>query len=233
LVIVRNPLAFLYHVYEFNALQSDADRTKRFEAEHRSNNAFDGPVVLLDEIVQVFALTNLDLVTSFLLECLDSRGIGAALIDRDLVRKTMLPNRFPEKAQSSLLIATGGEQKVDGLAFFVDGAVEIRPLAFDLDVRLVHPPTRADRALLNFAESSLQLRREFLNPTIDTRVVDVHAALRHHLLQIPIAQRVSQIPADTGQDDVLFKSVSFEVNHVGLLEGRRRVYSLLETTATN
>lgn len=77
------------------------------------------------------------------------------------------------------------------------------------------------------------MRREFLNPTIDTRVVDVHAALRHHLLQIPIAQRVSQIPADTGQDDVLFKSVSFEVNHVGLLEGRRRGYSLLETTATN
>lgn len=80
--------------------------------------------------------------------------------------------------------------------------------------------------LLAFEESSLQLRREFLNPTIDTRVVDVHAALRYHLLQIPIAERIGQIPADTGQNEVLFKSMSFEVNHVCLLEGWRSAESV-------
>jgi hypothetical protein len=51
-------------------------------------------------------------------------------------------------------------------------------------------------------------------------MINLDAALCHHLFQIPVAERIGQIPADTGQDEVLFKSVAFEVNHVGLLEGR-------------
>jgi len=60
--------------------------TEGFKPEHRPDDLFDGPMVLFDEIVQIFALTNLDLVAGFLLECLESRGIGATLIDGDLVR---------------------------------------------------------------------------------------------------------------------------------------------------
>jgi hypothetical protein len=99
-------------------------------------------MILFNEIVQILALTDFDFVAGFLLENLDSRGIGTAFIDRDLVRKTVLPYGFPEKAQRGFLIAVDGEQEIDGLACFVDGAVEIPPLAFDFDVRLVDPTGR-------------------------------------------------------------------------------------------
>jgi hypothetical protein len=43
-------------------------------------------MILLNKIVQILDLAYLDLLTGFLLECLDSCGIGAAFIDRDFVR---------------------------------------------------------------------------------------------------------------------------------------------------
>jgi hypothetical protein len=121
---------------------------------------------------------------------------------------------FLEKTQSSFFVAAGGEQEVDGLAAPVDGTIEIAPLPPDLDVGFVCSPALADRVLVAFSENCLQFRCEFLNPAVDVGMIDCHAALRHHFFQTPVAQRVSQIPADTGQDDILFKSVAFEVDHV-------------------
>jgi hypothetical protein len=132
LAIARNHQAFLDQVHQFNATQSATGRVEGFEAEHGPDDPFDGPVVLLNPIVQILALANLVLVAGFLLECLDSRGIGAALVDRDLVLQAVLAYGFPEKAQSGLLIAVSRQQKVDGLACFVDSTVEIAPLALDL-----------------------------------------------------------------------------------------------------
>ncbi len=78
--------SILNRVHQLDALQNDAGRTKGFESGHRSNNAFDGPMVLFDAIVRVFALAYLDRVTGLLLVRPDSRGIGSALVDCDLVR---------------------------------------------------------------------------------------------------------------------------------------------------
>ncbi len=203
-------------MHQLDTLQSGPGRTKSFETEHRPNNALDGPVVLFNQVVQIL-LADLDFVANFFLECIKSGLISAALVDRDFVRQAVLPYRFPEKAQRGLLIAVDGEQEIDGLACFVDGAVEISPLAFDFDVRLVNPPARADWALVAFPENRLQLWREFLNPAVDVGMIDRHAALRHHLFQIPVAQRVSQIPTDASQDDSFFDTMAFEVDHAGKL----------------
>jgi hypothetical protein len=191
-----------------------------FEAEHRSNNALDGPMILFNEIVQILVLTDFYGLTGFFLQCFESRGIGATLIDGHFERKAVLAHGFLEKAQSGLFVAVSREQEVDGLASLVDSTVEIHPLALDLDVRLVCSPAHADQALVAFAESSLEFRRELLNPAVNAGMINFDAALFHHLLQIPIAERIGQIPADTDQDEVLFKSVAFEANHVGLLESR-------------
>jgi hypothetical protein len=139
LIIVRSHLAFLNHVYQFNALQSDAGRTKRFKAEHWPDDPLDGPMVLFDEIIQILALAYLERMTGFLLKCLESSRIGATLIDSDLVWQTLLTNGFLEKAQSGLFVSVGGEQKVDGQAIPIDSTVKIVPLALDFDVRFVHP----------------------------------------------------------------------------------------------
>ena len=85
-------LAFLNHVHQLDATQSAAGRVEGFEAEHRPDDPFYGPVILLDEIVQVFDLADFDGLAGFLLECLKSGGVCPALVDRDFLRKTVLTN---------------------------------------------------------------------------------------------------------------------------------------------
>jgi hypothetical protein len=82
----------------------------------------------------------LDLLTGFLLQCLDGCGIGAALINRDLVGRQSIADGFREKAQSGLHIAMSRKSMAWPL---LSGTVEVLPLAIDLDVRLIHPPTLA------------------------------------------------------------------------------------------
>jgi hypothetical protein len=74
--LARDHLAFLDHVHEFDTLQCCFGRPKGFETEHRPYNPFDRSMILLDQIVQVFDLSYLDLIAGFLLECFDGCGIG-------------------------------------------------------------------------------------------------------------------------------------------------------------
>ena len=52
----------------------------------RTIRLIDRSMILLNPIVQVLDLATLDLLTGFLLQCLDGCGIGTALVDRDLIR---------------------------------------------------------------------------------------------------------------------------------------------------
>jgi hypothetical protein len=45
-------------------------------------------------------------------------------------------------------------------------------------------------------------------------MVNRHAALFHDLLEMPVAQRVSRVPADADQDHINRKAHPFEVEHV-------------------
>src|SRR5476649_1810942 len=45
-------------------------------------------------------------------------------------------------------------------------------------------------------------------------MVNRHAALFHHLLEVPVAQRVGRIPADADQDHIDRKAHPFEVEHI-------------------
>jgi hypothetical protein len=88
-------------------LQGGSGGAKRFETEHRPHRSLDGSVVLFDDVIQVFDVPHFDLLTGFLLERLDGRGIGAALVDRDLFRQTVLPDRFLEKNPERLSYRDG------------------------------------------------------------------------------------------------------------------------------
>ena len=50
---------------------------------------FDGPVTQLDQVVEV-----LDLKASFCFDRRDSRRVGTALVDQDLVLQTVLSDRL-------------------------------------------------------------------------------------------------------------------------------------------
>jgi hypothetical protein len=59
----------------------------------------------------------------------------------------------------------------------------------------------------------IQQRDVFDDPTIERGMVDLDAALFHHFLELPIADRIGHIPADAPQDYLTLKMAAFELNH--------------------
>ena len=102
----------------------------------------------------------------------------------------------PEEAFGGPGISFGAQHEVNRLAGRIDGSVEIVPAIFDLDVGLVDA-VRIDRRSQMRPISLLQLRCVTLDSSIDRRVIDAETPLLHHLFQIPIAERIAQIPAHT------------------------------------
>jgi hypothetical protein len=56
---------------------------------------------------------------------LRTTGIGVAAIDGDLFRETMATYRLVQEAPSRLFVALLGQQKVNGLAEFIYGTIQI------------------------------------------------------------------------------------------------------------
>jgi hypothetical protein len=78
-------------------------------------------------------------------QAVDGCGVGAALVDRDLLWHVVPIDGALEESAHRGHVAVRPQQEVHRLAESVDGAVQILPLAAHLDVGLVHAPRRADR----------------------------------------------------------------------------------------
>ena len=74
----------------------------------------------------------------------------------------------------------------------------------------------AYQALLPFPKSRFPLKGELLDPAVAVRRIDRDTTRCHPPFQVPIAQWVHQVPADTGKDDVFFEMMPFEVDHADL-----------------
>jgi hypothetical protein len=55
------------------------------------------------------------------------------------------------------------------------------------------------------AKTLMQKRRITLDPTPDRDVIDRQATIRHHLFQIPAAQRITQVPPDAQENEDIFE----------------------------
>jgi hypothetical protein len=69
-------------------------------------------VILFDDVVEVFDLTDLDANFSFGIVAFDRRRIGAALVDRDLLRRSVPLDYLAQESQRSFAIPFGGQQKI-------------------------------------------------------------------------------------------------------------------------
>src|ERR1700761_2519612 len=98
----------------FNSAQNDRCRAEGLEAQHWPNATFDSSVVLLNDVVEIFALANFDLGLVLGIVGVDGGSIRAALIDRDHARKAMTLDGTSKKAQCGLAITLGGDQEVHG-----------------------------------------------------------------------------------------------------------------------
>src|SRR3954454_15257882 len=99
-----------------------------------------------------------------------------------------------EEALGRLLVPLGAEQEVDRLAGAVDRPVEVAPLATDPHVSLVDVPWPAARPQVP-AHPLLELRGEALDPAVHGGVVDRHAAVGEHALEVAVADRELEVPA--------------------------------------
>ncbi len=73
----------------------------------------------------------------------------------------------------------------------------------------------AGGAFLPVPESRFQLRGELLNPAINAGMSTSTPRSASISSKVPVAQWLRQVPTDTGQDDVWFETVAFEVDHAG------------------
>ena len=96
-------------MHEFDTGEGCRSRLERFETQHRSYHTFDGAMVLLDDVVEIFDLTNFDIGLVFRIEAFDCRRVGPAFVDCDLLRCAVLTERLAQKAQCSLTVPLGSQ----------------------------------------------------------------------------------------------------------------------------
>jgi hypothetical protein len=191
----------LDHVHAFYTSERALRCVKGLAPQHGAGNPFDCSVVLFHDVVEVFDLADRDRGPMLLIVTLDGGFIGVTAVNRDRLGDTMPADGLLEKPSGGLLVAMFGKQKVDGLAVFVDGAIELAPLALDLDVCLVHPPTDPHRALAP-VKHCLQQRAILDGPPVESAVIDVNPTFFQEFLNVACAQRVRPIPAHPHENDL-------------------------------
>src|SRR5947208_11278692 len=90
-------------------------------------------MILFDNVVEILDLADFDRGALLGIVALDGGFIGRTPVDGDLLRHAVAADRFREKAERGLLVPLRGEQKINGLAGLIHGAIEGVPLALDLD----------------------------------------------------------------------------------------------------
>src|SRR5262245_30774618 len=127
-----------------------------------------------------------------------------------------------ENAERGFCIPVLREQNVHGLPGLINRAIQVPPLAFDSDVRLIHPPAASHRSLAA-VERLFQLSTVLHDPALDRRVVDGHPALLHEFLNMPRTQGVDHIPTHAHENDILWEMGALEAH-------RHRLSPSLATT---
>ena len=149
-------------------------------------------------------------------ELRDGAGIVRRLVGVDHLGQFPIlqpSQRLSEEPLRRLGVAGRREVEIDRVPELVDRAVQIRPLAADLDVGLVDAPAPRPGPAPLPAQALLHLWGVSLHPAIDRRVVDRHAAFGHHCFEIAVADRVPAVPAHRPEHDLTLEVPSLEIVH--------------------
>jgi hypothetical protein len=124
-------------VYGLDIGADSGSQVEGLETEHGSGSLLDGPVILLDEIVEVLRLAKLDRQLAAGGHAVHGRGVGAALADGDFFGRVGPANGLFEEALRSDEFPGGG------------GAVSRKPAAWSgwstARCKYFHSPLRRER----------------------------------------------------------------------------------------
>ena len=90
------------------------------------------------------------------------------------------------------------------------------PFTFDLDIGFIHAPAPVNRALI-LSSLLVKKRGVMQHPAVKRRVINIKAALGHHLLNIAIAECICNVPTNTLQNDEFGIVTARERDHGKLL----------------
>jgi hypothetical protein len=133
---------------------------------------------LFHDIIQVFDLADRNRGAMLLVGAFDGRCIGLTAVNRDRCGDTMPTDRLLEKPSRRRFVTMFGEQKVHGLAVFVDSAIEIAPLPLHFTIRLIHAPTGPDGTLAP-VKGVLELGAILDHPPVHGGVIHLHPPFLH------------------------------------------------------
>src|SRR5271167_1037205 len=191
------------HRHRFETCQCSSGGSEPAEAEPRSDQTLDAPMILLDNIIQILALPETRTAPEFAvsLHLRDRPWIGGVLVDRERARidGVRLRERLAEEPLRRSRIAPCSQQEVDRLPAAVHHPIEIHPTSLHPDIGLVHPPGAVAHPQMR-ADPLLKFLGIGLDPTEDRCVVDLDAAVEEHQFEIAVADGKHQIPTNRPQD---------------------------------
>src|ERR1035438_10134525 len=200
----QGELFFTNAAEQFDAGDGGSCAIKVLEAEHRPCSGFNTPVILFDQIVQVFRRSQLGvlpcLVIFWHLAHCSLRCSVAIQCDTD--RRAFLgTKRLAEERLGCRDVSGRAESEVGGVAIPVYGTIQIDPSSSYFQVCLVHTPGAAHLAR-KASPALLELRRIPLHPSHDRSMRKTQPTFVHHLNQIAKAELVTQVPAYTKDDHI-------------------------------
>ena len=131
-------------VQQFDAGNRDRCIAEPLETEHHGDALLHPPMVLLDQVIQIFRRAQLrlrsELAIGFQLAHRTVRCSVAVERDRLWAATLALLNRFTTECFGGGDVAPGTQSEVDRPAGPINGTIQVAPLAADLDAGLVDPP---------------------------------------------------------------------------------------------
>ncbi len=139
-----------------------------------------------------------------------NRGMrGCVAIQRDLLGGAPLLDGLLQGPRGRSNIAACTHEKVDRLPLCIHSAIEVTPLASDLNIRLVDTPRTPYRPGVPLPVL-LTLRDLALDPPHDGRMRQVDTSLGHHCSQVSVAQFIREILSDTQKHELLITVTAFK-----------------------
>lgn len=108
-------LAFANHVHEFEPCEDCLRRAKRLEAKHRPGDPFDGTMILLHDVVEVFDLPDLDRDVPFRIQLVDAALLVPLLSIVTFSGASLLGNAWAKKRMAAALSRLAVSRKSTGL----------------------------------------------------------------------------------------------------------------------
>ena len=100
-------LSFRDHVQNLNAGQKDPGTAKSLEPQHGPRSSLDRPMVLFDQVIEIFGLADLDGRFTIGIDLFERGEIGAAFVDGHRLGHAILGDRFLKVTPGCSLVPMG------------------------------------------------------------------------------------------------------------------------------